>query len=76
MGRAERFFIIYKRLKRKPQSIAQLLSYCKSCGMEVSERQLQRDMVSLCELINDKNEHIEIITHANNKKVYRLVVRP
>lgn len=75
MSRAERFFIIYKRLKRKPQCVAQLLSYCKSCGMEVSERQLQRDMVALCDLINDRDEYIEVIAEANNKKMYRLVVR-
>jgi predicted DNA-binding transcriptional regulator YafY len=75
MGRAERFFIIYKQLKRKPQSITQLLMHCCACGYEVSERQVQRDMVSLCELVNDRNEWIESTTETNNKKVYRVVVR-
>jgi hypothetical protein len=75
MGRAERFFIIYKQLKRKPQSINQLLSHCRACGYEVSERQLQRDMVSLSELVNDRNEWMEATTETNNKKVYRVVVR-
>lgn len=75
MGRAERFFIIYKQLKRKPQSINQLLMHCRGCGYEVSERQLQRDMVSLCELVNDRNEWIETTTETNNKKVYHIVVR-
>ena len=75
MGRAERFFIIYKQLKRKPLSIVQLLAHCQSCGYEVSERQLQRDMVTLCDLVNDRNEWIETTTETNNKKVYRIVVR-
>ena len=74
MGRAERFFIMYKQLKRKPQSIIQLLSHCRASGYEVSERQLQRDMVSLCELVNDRNEWIKTTTETNNKKVYRIVV--
>ncbi len=75
MGRAERFFIIYKQLKRKPQSINQLLLHCRACGYEVSQRQLQRDMVSLSELVNDRNEWIETTTETYNKKVYRIVVR-
>ena len=75
MGRAERFFIMYKQLKRKPQSITQLLAHCIACGFEVSERQLQRDMATFCELVNDRNEWIETTTESNNKKVYRIVVR-
>ena len=74
-GRAERFFIIYKRLKYKSQSINELLNYCHSCDIQVSERQLQRDLSCFSEIINDKTEFLEIITEANNKKRYKISER-
>ena len=73
-GRAERFFIIYKRLKQKPQSIIELMNYCHSCDILISQRQLQRDLICFSELINDKTEFLEIITESNNKKIYRISV--
>ena len=74
-GRAERFFIIYKRLKQKSQSIIELMNYCHKCGLYIGERQLQRDLICFTELINDKTEFLEIITEANNKKRYKISVR-
>jgi hypothetical protein len=74
-GRAERFFIIYKRLKYKSQSIIELMNYCQSCDIHVSERQLQRDLSCFGEIINDKTEFLEIITEANNKKRYKISER-
>lgn len=74
-GRAERFFIIYKRLKYKSQSINELLNYCHSRDIQVSERQLQRDLSCFGEIINDKTEFLEIITEANNKKRYKISER-
>ena len=74
-GRAERFFIIYKRLKQKSQCIIDLMNYCHSCGIYVSERQLQRDLNSLSELVNNKTETFEITTEHNNKKRYKISVR-
>ena len=51
------------------------MNYCHSCGIYVSERQLQRDLNSLSDLVNDKNETLEITTEHNNKKKYKISVR-
>jgi hypothetical protein len=74
-SRAERFFIIYKRLKYKSQSIIELMNYCHRCDIKISERQLQRDMSCFSDLINDKNEFLEVTTESNNKKRYKISVR-
>jgi predicted DNA-binding transcriptional regulator YafY len=75
MKRAERLFAIYKLLKVKPRTIQQLLLHFKNNGVEVSERQLQRDVSALTELVNDKHEIMEVETQTNNKKIYSISVR-
>jgi predicted DNA-binding transcriptional regulator YafY len=75
MKRAERLFAIYKLLKVKSRTIQQLLLHFKNNGVEVSERQLQRDVNALAELVNDKHETMVVETQTNNKKIYAISVR-
>ncbi len=75
MKRAERLFTIYKLLKVKSRTIQQLLLHFKNNGVEVSERQLQRDVIALIELVDDKQESMIVETQSNNKKIYSISVR-
>lgn len=75
MKRAERLFAIYKLLKVKPRTIQQLLLHFRNNDVSVSERQLQRDVNALTELVNDKHETMVVETQTNNKKIYAISVR-
>lgn len=75
-GRAERLLLLYKKLRKgKPVTITQLHTWCESAGFTCTRRQLQRDVSDLCELINDREETIEIRITTYNSKVYQYIKR-
>ena len=70
--RIERLMRIYNRLRRSPMSIEILSKWTKVAGIEVSERQLYRDMNILTRLQFAKGENVIEYNGAKNIKTWKL----
>ena len=68
----ERLMRLYNRLKRGPVTIEIIAKWAKGAGIEVSERQLYRDLEQLKQLkINDGESIVEFVDE-KNKKTWKL----
>ncbi len=69
---AERLMRLYNRLKRGPVTIEIITKWAKQAGIEISERQLYRDLNQLKTLhINDAEKIIEYADE-KNRKIWKL----
>jgi predicted DNA-binding transcriptional regulator YafY len=70
--RLERLMRIYNRLRRSPMSIEILTKWTKQASIDVSERQLYRDMNALTRLQFAKGENVIEYNGSKNIKTWKL----
>jgi len=70
--RIERLIRIYNRLRRSPMSIEILTKWLRGADINVSERQLYRDMKTLTELNFAKGENVVEYNGPKNIKTWKL----
>jgi predicted DNA-binding transcriptional regulator YafY len=70
--RFERLIRLYKRLKRGPLTLEVAYQWSKSVGLDVSRRQLYRDLNELKGLEISDNENIKEFIDEKNKKTWKL----
>jgi hypothetical protein len=68
----ERVIIIYNRLRRGPVTIDILIKWATKAGIEVSSRQLYRDLDQLKNIQIAEGENIIEYTDEKNKKTWKL----
>lgn len=72
LKQTERLKCIYEQLQELPQTIASLQQYFSNIGVDVSNRQLYRDLKDVQVLLLRPGEHLEQRTQEYNRKVWVL----
>ena len=70
--RTERLIRFYNRLRRSPVTIEIMLKWIKQAGIEISQRQLYRDLNELKSLNISKGENIIEFVDEQNRKTWKL----
>ncbi|MGV3529906.1 MAG: helix-turn-helix transcriptional regulator [Flavisolibacter sp.] len=68
----QRIIRLYNRLRRGPVTIAIISEWAKNAGINVSERQLYRDLTSLQQLKIAEGENVVEYVDEKNKKTWKL----
>ena len=71
-NKTERIIRIYNRLRRGPVTIVILSKWAKQAGIDISQRQLYRDINSLQHLQFSKGENVIEFTDEKNRKTWKL----
>lgn len=69
---AQRLIRLYNRLRRGPVTIDVVTKWAKQAGIEITDRQLYRDLNTLSKLKFAEGENIEEYTDEKNKKTWKL----
>jgi len=72
-SRLERLMRIYNRLRRGPVTIEILHSWTKGAGIDISQRQLYRDLQELCALRFLEDESVVERIGEKNQKIWQLI---
>lgn len=68
----ERLSRIYNRLRRGPVTIEIISAWARQAGIEISDRQLYRDLSKITQISFFENESVVEYINENNKKTWKL----